>query len=105
MQQQLISQTMTKRTKENLGFLLLGGALSFLFCELPMLKQRTQINNQAEIIDAYDQYWHSIEDKDLINIADRFDNEDPLSINYETARENLVKITNWYESNINHIHK
>lgn len=96
---------MTKRTKENLGFLLLGGALSFLFCELTILKQNTQVNEQAKIIDAYDQYWHSIEDQDMMNVIDRFDLDDPLLINYEAARKNLVSITNNYESNINHIHE
>ena len=85
---------MTKRTKENLGFLLLGGALSFLFCELTMLKQNTKVENQAEIINAYDQYWHSIGDQDMMNVIDRFDLDDPLLINYETARKNLISITN-----------
>lgn len=96
---------MTKRTKENLGFLLLGGILSFLFCELTILKQNTQVKEQAEIIDAYDQYWHSIEDNDMLNIADRFDYDDPLVINYDKIRENLISITNHYESNSNHVHK
>ena len=96
---------MTKRTKENLGFLLLGGALSFLFCELHILQQGTRIDNQAKIIDAYDQYWHAVEDQDMLNLADRFDYEDPLAINYEKVRENLIKVTNRYESNPKHIHK
>ena len=96
---------MTKRTKENLGFLLLGGTLSLLFCELTILERGTQIEQQAEIIDAYDQYWHTIEDQDMLQLADRFDYDDSLAINYNEARENLIKITNWYESNPNHIHK
>ena len=96
---------MTKRTKENLGFLLLGGALSFLFCELTILERGTKIEQQAEIIDAYDQYWHTIEDKDMLQVADRFDDFDETLVNYENARENLVRITNWYESNPNHKHK
>ena len=41
----------------------------------------------------------------MLNLADRFDYDDPLVINYEKVRENLVKTTNWYESNTNHIHK
>lgn len=96
---------MSKRTKENLGFLLLGGALTLLFMELTVLKQNTKIEQQAEIIDAYDQYWHAVEDKDMLQLADRYDYDDPLVINYEKVRENLVKVTNWYESNPNHIHK
>jgi len=96
---------MTKRTKENLGFLLLGGALSFLFCELTILERGTKIEQQAEIIDAYDQYWHTIEDKDMLQVADRFDDFDETLVNYENARENLVRITNWYESNPNHKHQ
>lgn len=99
---------MTKRTKENLGFFLLGGALSLLFCEWTILERGTKIEQQAEIINAYDQYWHTVEDQDMLNLADRldrFDYEDSLVINYEKVRENLVKTTNWYESNPNHIHK
>jgi len=96
---------MTNRTKENLGFLILGGALSFLFCEVTLLKQNTKVKEQAEIIDAYDQYWHTIEDQDMLNLADRFDYEDSLVINYEKVRENLVKTTNEYESNPNHKHQ
>lgn len=96
---------MTKRTKENLGFLLLGGALSFLFCELTILERGTKIEQQAEIIDAYDQYWHTVEDKDMLQVADRFDDFDETLVNYENARENLVRITNWYESNPNHKHQ
>ena len=96
---------MTKRTKENLGFLLLGGALTLLFMELTVLKQNTKIEQQAEIIDAYDQYWHAVEDKDMLQVADRFDYDDPLVINYDKVRENLVRITNWYESNPNHKHQ
>ena len=96
---------MTKRTKENLGFLILGGALSFLFCEWTILERGTQIEQQAEIIDAYDQYWHSIEDQDMLQVADRFDYEDSLAINYDEAREKLIEITNRYESNPNHKHQ
>lgn len=96
---------MTKRTKENLGFLLLGALSTFLFMELHFLKQGTRIDNQAEIINTYDQYWHAVEDKDMLQVIDRFDYNDSLVINYEKARENLIKITNWYESNPNHIHK
>ena len=96
---------MSKRTKENLGFLLLGGALTLLFMELTVLKQNTKIEQQAEIINAYDQYWHAVEDKDMLQVIDRFDYDDSLVINYEKARENLIKVTNWYESNPNHIHK
>lgn len=96
---------MTKRTKENLGFLLLGGALSFILCEGTILERGTKIEQQAEIINAYDQYWHSIEDQDMLQVADRFDYEDPLSINYNAAREKLIEVTNWYESNPKHIHK
>ena len=96
---------MTKRTKENLGFLLLGGALSFILCEGTILERGTKIEQQAEIIDAYDQYWHAVEDQDMLNLEDRFDYEDSLVINYEKVRKNLVKTTNWYESNPNHIHK
>ena len=96
---------MTKRTKENLGFFLLGGALSFLFCELHILQQGTSIDNQAKIINAYDQYWHTVEDQDMLQVADRYDTDDETLVNYEKVRENLVKITNWYESNHNHIHK
>jgi uncharacterized protein YxjI len=96
---------MTKRTKENLGFLILGGALSFLVCEWTILERGTQIEQQAEIIDAYDQYWHSIEDQDMLQIADRFHYEDSLAINYNEAREKLIKVTNRYESNPNHKHQ
>lgn len=98
---------MTKRTKENLGFLLLGGALSSLFCEVTILKQNTQINEQAKIIDAYDQYWHVTQDDlDLETwITDGWDLDDPAVHNYDKVTENLVKITNYYESNPNHIHK
>lgn len=96
---------MTKRTKENLGFLLLGGALSFTFCEWTILERGTKIEQQAEIINAYDQYWHSIEDQDMLQVADRYDTDDETLVNYEKVRDNLVKITNWYESNPNHIHK
>ena len=96
---------MTKRTKENLGFLLLGGALSFIFCEWTILERGTKIEQQAEIINAYDQYWHSIEDQDMLQVADRYDTDDETLVNYEKVRDNLVKITNWYESNPNHIHK
>ena len=96
---------MTERTKENLGFLLLGGALSLICCEWTILERGTKIEQQAEIIDAYDQYWHAVEDQDMLNLEDRFDYEDSLVINYEKVRENLVKTTNWYESNPNHIHK
>jgi len=93
---------MTKRTKENLGFFLLGGALSFLFCEWTILERGTKIEQQAEIINAYDQYWHTVEDQDMLQVADT---DDETLVNYEKVRENLVKITNWYESNPNHIHK
>jgi len=96
---------MTKRTKENLGFFLFGGALSLIFCEWTILERGTKIEQQAEIIDAYDQYWHSIEDQDMLDLADRFDYEDSLSINYNEAREKLVEVTNWYESNPNHKHQ
>lgn len=96
---------MTKRTKENLGFLLLGGSLSFIFCEWTILERGTKIEQQAEIINAYDQYWHSIEDQDMLQVADRYDTDDETLVNYEKVRDNLVKITNWYESNPNHIHK
>ena len=96
---------MTKRTKENLGFLLLGGALSFIFCEWTILERGTKIEHQAEIINAYDQYWHSIEDQDMLQLADRYDTDDETLVNYEKVRDNLVKVTNWYESNPNHIHK
>lgn len=96
---------MTKRTKENLGFLLLGGALSFIFCEWTILERGTKIEQQAEIINAYDQYWHSIEDQDMLQVADRYDTDDETLVNYEKVRDNLVKVTNWYESNPNHIHK
>ncbi len=96
---------MKKRTKENLGFLLLGGALSLILCEGTILERGTKIEQQAEIINAYDQYWHSIEDQDMLQVADRFDYEDPLVINYKEAREKLIEITNWYESNPKHIHK
>jgi len=61
---------MTKRTKENLGFLLLGGAISILCCESHILSQGTKIEQQAEIIDAYDRYWHTIEDQDILQLAD-----------------------------------
>lgn len=96
---------MTKRTKENLGFLLLGGALSILFMELTVLNQNTKIEQQAEIIDAYDQYWHAIEDQDMLQVIDRYDTDDETLVNYEKVRENLVEITNWYESNPKHIHQ
>ena len=96
---------MTKRTKENLGFFLLGGALSFIFCEWTILERGTKIEQQAEIINAYDQYWHSIEDQDMLQVADRYDTDDETLVNYEKVRDNLVKVTNWYESNPNHIHK
>ena len=96
---------MTKRTKENLGFFLLGGAISIIFCEWTILERGTKIEQQAEIIDAYDQYWHTIEDQDMLQVADRYDTDDETLVNYEKVRENLVKITNWYESNTNHIHK
>jgi hypothetical protein len=96
---------MTKRTKENLGFFLLGGALSILFCEWTILERGTKIEQQAEIIDAYDQYWHTIEDQDMLQVADRYDTDDETLVNYEKVRENLVKITNWYESNPNHKHQ
>jgi hypothetical protein len=96
---------MTKRTKENLGFLLLGGTLSFIFCEWTILERGTKIEQQAEIIDAYDLYWHTIEDQDMLNLADRFDYYDSLVINYNEAREKLIKVTNRYESNPNHKHQ
>ena len=96
---------MTKRTKENLGFLLLGGALSILICEWTILEKGTKIEQQAEIIDAYDQYWHTIEDQDMLQVADRYDPDDETLVNYEKVRENLVKITNRYESNTKHIHQ
>lgn len=96
---------MTKRTKENLGFLLLGGALSLLCCEVTMLKQNTQVEEQAKIIDAYDQYWHAVEDQDMLQLADRFDYDDPILVNYDEVRENLIKIINHYESNPNHKHQ
>lgn len=87
---------MTKRTKENLGFFLLGGALSFIFCEWTILERGTKIEQQAEIINAYDQYWHSIEDQDMLQVADRYDTDDETLVNYEKVRDNLVKVTNWY---------
>ena len=96
---------MTKRTKENLGFLLLGGALSFLFCEWTILERGTKIEQQAEIIDAYDQYWHTIEDQDMLQVIDRYDLDDSTLVSYEKVRENLIKTTNFYESNPNYIHK
>ena len=96
---------MTKRTKENLGFLLLGGALSFLFCETTILDRGTKIEQQAEIINAYDQYWHTIEDQDMLQVADRYDTYDETLVNYEKVRENLIDITNYYESNHKHLHK
>ena len=90
---------MNKSFKTNLGFLILGALLSFLFCELHILKQRTKIDNQSEIIDAYDQYWHSIEDYNLLQVEDRFDYYDSIVTNYIIARGKLIEITNRYESN------
>lgn len=89
-----------------LGSLILGALLSFLLCEGKILSQTQHIEDQAKIINAYDKYWHSLEDEpELLNFSDRFEPEDSLVYNYSIARENLVRITNYYESNLKHIHK
>ena len=85
---------MTKRFKQNLGFLLFGIALSTMVFEITIWEQRDRIIEQNKIITAYNRYWHAVEDQDMINLEDRFDEEEPLAITYSEARKNLVETLN-----------